>query len=101
MADPRRDRARRVGRKRVGGSFGDGVTLQRCPLCMLGRGRANYSARVLDERRPSQAETPDSMPGEFGARRLLRSAGIAVALLVVLALVAIFAPGLGQVRRLV
>src|SRR5690349_19113125 len=40
------------------------------------------------------------MPREFDSRVLLRRAAIAVGLLVVLGLVAVLAPGLGQVRTL-
>jgi uncharacterized protein (TIRG00374 family) len=44
--------------------------------------------------------TPEPMPREFDSRVLLRRAAIAVGLLVVLGLIAVLAPGLGQVRSL-
>ena len=44
--------------------------------------------------------TPEPMPREFDSRVLLRRAAIAVGLLVLLGLIAVLAPGLGQVRSL-
>ena len=45
--------------------------------------------------------TPEPIPRDFESRMLVRRAAIAVGLLVVLGLVAVLAPGLGEVRSLI
>jgi uncharacterized protein (TIRG00374 family) len=58
---------------------------------------------VTERERALQVEylTPEPIPRDFESRVLLQRAAIAVGLLVLLALVAALAPGLGQVRTLV
>jgi uncharacterized protein (TIRG00374 family) len=62
---------------------------------MSGESRPKFSVRPYE---PSEGQGPVQMPGEFQPRRLARRAASVIALLAVLALVVLLAPGLGEVR---